>query len=55
MGLPNVQDAILLAETIPRQTAVPHAVRAWEWRTIKMAGGSGTDEEPADSDESWRV
>ena len=55
MVLPDVQEAILLAETIPRRTAVPHAVRACEWRTIKMAGGSRTDEEPADSDESRRV
>ena len=46
LGLPNVQDAILLAETIPRRTAVPRAVRAWEWGTIKMARGSRTDEEP---------
>jgi hypothetical protein len=55
LGLPNVQDAILLAETIPRRMAVPRAVRAWEWGTIKMARGSRTDEELADSDESWRV
>ena len=46
VGMPDVQDAILLAETIPRRTAVPRAARAWEWGTIQMARGSRTDEEP---------
>jgi hypothetical protein len=56
MALPNVQEAILSAETIPKRTAIPpQSVPPGEWRKIRELGVSQYNEEPADSDESGHV